>query len=184
VGRLPCPGRDPLLADAARWADLSNCGLSATNRRRTQRPASDVLVRTDCQVYVVAHAARQQMVLPTGKGVQRQDVLTNSGAVHAATPVTLIAPDDLLECMHAPSCGGTPLSGVDFFTRSHWNAVGRIGRGCRSSAAFPALGRAADAQKRVPTTTCLHLRGGTPPCRRQSPHPTAGPHPAWAETKG
>jgi hypothetical protein len=57
------------------------------------------------------------------------------------------------------------LSGVDFFTGSHWNAVGRIGRGCRSSAAFPSLGRAADAQKRVPTTKCLHLRESpTPIC--------------------
>jgi len=52
-----------------------------------------------------------------------------------------------------------PLSGVDVFAGSQWNAADRIGRGRRSSAAFPALGRAADAQKRVPTPKYLHLRG-------------------------
>jgi hypothetical protein len=67
-----------------------------------------------------------------------------------------------MACRHCADMADTVpsviLSGVDVFTGSQWNAVGRIGSGCRSSAAFPALGRAADAQKRVPTTTCLHLR--------------------------
>jgi hypothetical protein len=62
-------------------------------------------------------------------------------------------------CLHLRGLGTVDLSGVDFFTGSQWNAVGRIGRGRCSNTAFPALERAADAQKRVPTTTCLHLRG-------------------------
>jgi hypothetical protein len=55
-----------------------------------------------------------------------------------------------------------PLSGGDVFAGSPWNAVGRIGSGRCSNTALPAVGRAADAQKRVPTTTCLHLRGAGP----------------------
>jgi hypothetical protein len=51
------------------------------------------------------------------------------------------------------------LARVDGFAGSHWNAVGGTGSGCRSSAVFSALGRTADAQKRVPTTNSLHLRG-------------------------
>ncbi len=50
------------------------------------------------------------------------------------------------------------LSSVDFFAGSHWNAVSGTGSGCRSSAVFSALGRAVDAQKRVPTIKSLHLR--------------------------
>jgi hypothetical protein len=53
----------------------------------------------------------------------------------------------------------SPLSRVDVFVGSHWHAVSRTGSGCHSSAACSALGRVADAQKRVPTTKCLHLRG-------------------------
>jgi len=62
-----------------------------------------------------------------------------------------------------------PLSGVDFFAGSQWNAADRIGRGRRSSAAFPALGRAADALLRVPTPKYLHLRGRYPPPNAGSP---------------
>jgi hypothetical protein len=50
------------------------------------------------------------------------------------------------------------LSSVDFFAGLHWNAVNGTGSGCRSNAVFSALGRAADAQKRVPTRKSLHLR--------------------------
>jgi hypothetical protein len=69
------------------------------------------------------------------------------------------------------------LSGVDVFAGSPWNAVGRIGSGRCSNTAFPAVGRAADAQKRVPTTTCLHLRGAGPwwPVMGRAAMPSAVP---------
>ena len=55
--------------------------------------------------------------------------------------------------------GAGVLSSVDFFAGLHWNAVSGTGSGCRSSAVFSALGRAADAQKRVPTIKSLPARG-------------------------
>jgi len=57
--------------------------------------------------------------------------------------------------------GLLPLSHADFFARSPWNAVGSRGSNHRSRKARPDAGRGADAQKRVPTTTCLHLRAYT-----------------------
>jgi hypothetical protein len=116
-----------------------------------------------CGIAQTANANRQQYRMTT---TWLPHLLMNS--------VTLLLPEIYR--------GLRALSGVDFFTGSQWNAVGRIGRGCRSSAAFPALGRAADAQKRVPTTTCLHLRGlrACQP-RPANPAPTAtGRHPVQA----
>jgi hypothetical protein len=61
--------------------------------------------------------------------------------------------------------GGIVFSSTDFFAGSQWNAVGGIGKGRCSSAALPASGWAADAQKRVPTTKSQHLREGLFPVR-------------------
>jgi hypothetical protein len=64
------------------------------------------------------------------------------------------------------------LSSVDFFARSQWNAVGSRGRDHRLSKVVPASGRGADAQKCVPTTTCLHLRApGVPASAGVRPEP-------------
>jgi hypothetical protein len=78
--------------------------------------------------------------------------------IRAIGEETLVTAIELLSPVNKRP-GAEGLSGVDVFAGSPWNAVGRIGSGRCSNTAFPALGRAADAQKRVPTTTCLHLRG-------------------------
>jgi hypothetical protein len=74
----------------------------------------------------------------------------------SASPSDAEPPPQSLE---AGSGKGRDLSSVDFFAGSRWNAVSGSGSRCRSSAVCSALGRAADAQKRVPTIKSLHLRG-------------------------
>jgi hypothetical protein len=56
--------------------------------------------------------------------------------------------------------GGVHLLSVDFFARAHLECGWRDRQRPPLQKPFPAPGRAADAQKRVPTTKSLHLRGG------------------------
>jgi hypothetical protein len=82
------------------------------------------------------------------------------GAVRSSRATVIRA---VTQASNGSGWSGARLSSVDFFARSQWNAVGSRGRDHRLSKVLPASGRGADAQKRVPTTTCLHLRAGPGP---------------------
>jgi hypothetical protein len=86
-----------------------------------------------------------------------QTYVVRTGFERLSEQVVCVGHTSMLVARIPDSAPGV-LSSVDFFAGSHWNAVSGTGSSCRSSAVCSALERAADAQKRVPTTKCLHLK--------------------------